>query len=325
MRKTRRSKNTLKNKKLPKSKTGSKIRKIKNNSKKKRLYLGGMDSVGTILDTFDFDEEYGGYRYLETTDLSIKNTTNSLSSFATKCAFILKEASGNPYDYSSIPNDDDDDDDDDDDMKYYYFTRKNRDFNPTLLDDFAFGRSKDEFIQILKNQLNAFESSRNSPYVCALRQVYKIHLQPKLEYLKHYIEALITLYGKIETLRNGISAFKVTANYDKCLHNNFPVIVLYIKDVNSTWDILQILKNNIVYKPESSIDIVPRHNYGIRDTHNILYIANGDGDIKNTIIDNGLQELDDGSNIISNVFEDTPDFPNAFIIGSEIFNELEKL
>ena len=322
---TFKNKKSLKNKKLQKYKTISKIRKIKTNSKKKRLYVGGMEPAYTeeVLNKFDgFDKKNRGYRYLETDYLSRYRISNSLDRFATTCAYIVKDAPGNPYQYPDIPKYDDDDDDSLG-IEMFFFQKKNRDFNSTKLNAFAVGDYKDEFIQILKKQLNAFDTPHNAPYVCALKQVYKIHLQPKLEYLEHYINAFNELYRQNPTMLNGILAFKVIADYNSINEiNKLPVIVLYPKDVNSTRDILHILKNNIEYIPNSSIGIVPRHNYGIPDTQDILYIANGDGDIKNTIIENGHQQLDNGSDIISNVFEDTPEFPNAFIKGSEIFNEL---
>lgn len=319
MKRTLRIKNTLKNKKSKKSKT----RKIKTNSKKKRLYLGGMDSEVTkqeeldkILDKLDFEQEYRGYRYLEAGDLSKDNISNSLTSFAATCAYILKDKPDNPYKYPVVA------DEYEDEMVMMAFINSNKnDFNTKILNDFVQGKSNKKFIQILKKQLNAFE--HNAPYVCALRQVYKIHLQPKLEFLEYYINQLIELYKHNETLRDGIVAFKVIANYNSINEmNNLPVIVLYPKDVSSTTHILYILKNNIEYIENSSMGIVPRHNYGILNTQDILYIANGDGDIKDIIIEYGEELLNDGSDIITNVFENTPEFPNAFIKGSEFMSLL---
>lgn len=343
-----RKRNTRKNqtfrnkkiKKLTKSKNSSTIRTTNTNSKKTRLYVGGspnMDelhrnytsadtNLEEIFSKFELDEPHSGYRYFRKIGMGQVSIENALATFSATCAYENIDKVVGLYTFPAIPSLDDDEGDEA--MKIMRFIRKNpAEFKLDNLNRYAFAtdtKDKEEFIGILKKQLNNIEPGY-SPYMCAERKVYKIHLQPKLEYLEHYLTQLIDLYQQNQLLQDGILALKVinVYNNENIITKNLPVIVIYPKNENSAMDILDILKKNIAYISESSNGIIPRHNYGINNTKNILYIANGDGDTKNIIKEYGEELLTNGTTINQNVFEDTPDFPCAFIKGSPVFKPLK--
>ena len=344
-----RKNHTLRNKKikkLTKSKNSSTIRTTNTNSKKTRLYVGGapnMDelhrnytstdiNLEEIFSKFELDEPHSGYRYFLNIGMGSFQVSNALVMFSTDCAYENIDQLVDLYTFPEIPSLDDDEDDEDEAlewMKIMQFNRKNPvEFNEANLNRYAFAtdtKDKEEFIGILKKQLNNIEPGY-SPYMCAERKVYKIHLQPKLEYLEHYLTQLIDLYQQNQLLQDGILALKVinVYNNENIITKKLPVIVIYPKDENSAMDILDILKKNITYISESSNGIIPRHNYGINNTKHILYIANGDGDTKNIINEYGEELLTNGTTIKQNVFEDTPGFPCAFIKGSPVFKMIQE-
>ena len=113
---------------------------------------------------------------------------------------------------------------------------------------------------------------------------------------------------------------------------NFPVIVIYPRysiddstiELNNTAYIIECLKNNIEFLENSSTGTIPRYNYSIGNTKNILFIGNGDGDVKQNLF-NYENENPDIDKITPYIFEDMPEYFGSFVKGSQFLIDYRHL
>ena len=164
----------------------------------------------------------------------------------------------------------------------------------------------------------------NSLALCTLKNIYKIHLQPSENFISYYIQNILHLYKTNQEFQNAICGIKIVEDYTLVYTENFPVIVIYPSyspedstiELNNTAYIIDCLKTNIEFLEDSSNGIIPRYNHPIGNTKNILFIGNGDGDVKQNLF-NYENENPGIDKVTPYIFEDIPEYFGSFVKGSQ--------
>ena len=119
---------------------------------------------------------------------------------------------------------------------------------------------------------------------------YKIHLQPKPEYLFWTLNYLVKNIIKNSDLNSNIVAIKCNLMYDRVMKEPFlPVIVIYLvinNKIKSILDILISLFKNL--NSQIGLNICPRYNHTVNE---LIYYAQSGGDLKDSLNKQNKLEL----------------------------------
>ncbi|MBI2053117.1 MAG: hypothetical protein HYT41_00010 [Candidatus Sungbacteria bacterium] len=117
---------------------------------------------------------------------------------------------------------------------------------------------------------------------------FKIHLQPKKEFLPAVFQELAKAFANDEQLRELVPFFKASVSSELVRDENgqvVPEIVLYCPSYNAMRGVVAKLEEYLKdYEKKGSGD-VPRYNWKIND---LVYVAQSGADFKNSLLKRGL-------------------------------------
>lgn len=117
---------------------------------------------------------------------------------------------------------------------------------------------------------------------------FKVHLQPKKEFLPDIFRALTKAFASDERLRELIPIFKASVSPELVRDENgqvVPEIILYCPSYNAMREVVGKLEDYLKEYEDKGNRLTPRFNWKIND---LIYVAQSGADFKNALLKKGL-------------------------------------
>lgn len=158
-----------------------------------------------------------------------------------------------------------------------------------VLKDTASGRVKEANAaeERMRKRLRQGETLPPEDVQSAMKQ-FKVHLQPKKEFLPAVFQGIAKAFASDEQLREMVPFFKASISSELVRDENgqvVPEIVLYCPSYNAMRGIVGKLEDYLKEYGDKGNGLTPRFNWKIND---LIYVAQSGSDFKNALLKKGL-------------------------------------